>query len=94
MYGTKEARQLMHTTNYYFEFLLSNVKTDEHNKPNLLSFVHLFPSYGSEQLSWLKWVLLPHFYQDFYKKGVGAYADVYPKFCLGEGHLITPYISM
>lgn len=38
MYGKNQ--QLMHTTNYDFEFLLLNVKANEHNKPNLLSFVH------------------------------------------------------
>lgn len=71
MYGKKEAKQLMNTTNCYFEFLFSNVKADEHKKPNLLSFVHLFPSYGSEQLSWLKRVLLPIFIKTSTRKELG-----------------------
>lgn len=56
--------KLSYTTDYSFEFQALNVKANTQNKPNLLSFVNLFPSCGSQQLSWLASVSPFPFYQD------------------------------
>lgn len=44
---------LKHSTDYSFAFQALNVNAKTQNKPNLLSFVNLFSSHGSQWLSWL-----------------------------------------